>query len=144
MSGAEAFRERGIARVPAAADKSARAQLRATDRFLPLDGPGPLIPPFFRYSKAVHNEERERRARCWLKSSESPLVFLAEDCFMVDGFPDEFETLADACVFAGQTDGADDFCWAVMVHPDISEEAVWEAITDIGCPDRVVQIVQDQ
>ena len=63
---------------------------------------------------------------------------------MVDGFLDEFETLADACVFAGQTDDTEDFCWAVMVHADISEEAVWEAIIDIGGPDRVVQIVQDQ
>lgn len=141
MSGAEAFRERGIARVPAAADKSARAVLRATDMFSPLDGPGPLIPRFIRCSEADHNKERERQARCCLKSSESPLVFLAEDCFMVDGFPDEFETLADACVFAGQTDGPEDFCWAVLVHADISEEAIWDAITDIGWPDRVVQLV---
>lgn len=141
MSGAEAFREWGIARVPAAADKSARAALRATDMFFPLDGPGPLIPRFIRYSEADHSEERKRQARCCLNSSESPLVYVAGDCFMVEGFPREFETLADACVFAGQTDDTEEFCWAIMVHPDISEEAIWEAITDIGCPDRVVQLV---
>lgn len=135
MSGAEAFRERGIFRVPAAADKRARAA---------LDGPGPHLPRYIRYSADQHNKERERQARCCLNSSESPLVYVAGDCFMVDGFPNEFETLADACVFAGQTNDTGDFCWAVMVHPGISEEAIWEAIEDVGYPDRVVQIVQDQ
>ena len=141
MSGGEDVRVRGIAKVPEAADKRGRAQLRAADMFCPLDGPGRLIPSVIRCSKAGHNEERERRARGGLKSSVSPLVFFAGGCFMVKGFPGEFKTLADACVFAGRTDDTEGFCWAVMVDSGISEEAVWEAITHIGCPDRVVQLV---